>query len=62
VLGEPSEVEAEIGAVYRTEGLEAAFAWIEDRLIPRFQKQEQNRSRRKRDLPARRNAPALASE
>lgn len=28
-FGEPSEVEAEIGRVYEREGLEAAFAWIE---------------------------------
>jgi hypothetical protein len=28
-FGEPSEVEAEIGRIYERDGLEAAFAWIE---------------------------------
>lgn len=28
-FGEPSEVEAKIGRVFESEGLEAAFEWIE---------------------------------
>lgn len=46
-IGEPSSVEAEIGRVYSTEGLEAAFLWVEERLMPMFQRQEQNRLRRR---------------
>jgi len=44
-IGEPTRVEAEIGRVYRAEGLEAAFAWIRERLEPVFKKQEANRRR-----------------
>ena len=47
-LGEPSEVEAELGRVYRDEGLEAAFRWVEARIIPLFEKQEANRLRKGR--------------
>ena len=46
VIGEPSEVEAEIGRIYESAGLEAAFQWIEERLIPVFEKQEENRRKR----------------
>jgi hypothetical protein len=42
-LGEPSEVEAEIGQVYAREGLEPAFAFIESRLVPVFERQEAKR-------------------
>ena len=45
-VGEPSEVEAEIGRVYRAEGIEAAFAWIEQKLVPLFDRQEEKRMRR----------------
>lgn len=45
-LGEPSAVEAEIGVVYQEQGLLAAFAYIEARLIPVFEKQENNRRKR----------------
>jgi hypothetical protein len=44
-FGEPSEVEASIGRVFEREGLEAAFAWIEEQLIPGFLRQEQKRLR-----------------
>jgi hypothetical protein len=43
--GEPSEVEAEIGRLYENEGLESAFAWIEQHLMPLFERQEQKRMR-----------------
>jgi dsRNA-specific ribonuclease len=46
VLGEPSEVEASIGRVYEREGLEAAFRLIEQRLMPMFERQEENRRKR----------------
>lgn len=42
-VGEPSAVEAELGRVYAAAGLEAAFEWIESRLMPMFAKQEQKR-------------------
>ena len=43
-FGEPSEVEAEIGRVYAAEGLDAAFAFIEMRLMPLFDKHEAKRN------------------
>lgn len=46
-LGEPSAVEAAIGTVYQKEGLQAAFAYIESRLAPLFEKQENNRRKRR---------------
>jgi len=46
VVGEPSEVEAEIGRVYEREGLDAAFAWIDQKLMPVFEKQEEKRRKR----------------
>jgi len=45
-VGEPTAVEAAIGRVYAKHGLEAAFAWIDDRLGPVFARQEENRARR----------------
>ena len=44
-VGEASEVEAEIGRVYAAAGLEAAFAWIERKLMPVFERQESKRER-----------------
>lgn len=46
VIGEASEVEAEIGRVYQHDGLAAAFEWIDERLLPHFRKQEFNRQKR----------------
>ena len=48
-FGEPSAVEAEIGRVYAAQGLEPAFAWIERKLIPVFEKQEAKRERQCRN-------------
>jgi hypothetical protein len=48
VSGDPSEVEAEIGRLYEREGLEAAFQLIEERLMPMFERQEENRRKRGR--------------
>lgn len=45
-LGDPTGVEAEIGRLYRSDGLEAAFDWIEQRLVPLFERQEANRRKR----------------
>jgi len=43
VFGDPSEVEAEIGRVYTDDGLQAAFQWIEAKLMPKFDKREAKR-------------------
>jgi dsRNA-specific ribonuclease len=43
--GNPTAIEARIGEIYETEGLEAAFSWIEKTLLPLFKKQEKNRRR-----------------
>ena len=48
-IGEPTRVEAEIGRVYQHAGLQAAFAFIEEYLMPVFERQEENR---RRNLPA----------
>lgn len=41
-LGEPTAMEAEIGVVYKKEGLQAAFDFIEGKFIPIFKKQRNN--------------------
>jgi dsRNA-specific ribonuclease len=38
-FGPPTRVEAEIGDLYRREGLEAAFVWMEEHFIPLLRKQ-----------------------
>lgn len=38
-LGNPTAMEAEIGVVYEENGLEAAFAFIEEKFMPVFRKQ-----------------------
>ena len=45
-FAEPSETEARIGRVYQSEGLDAAFRYIEDQLMPAFDKQEMKRNAR----------------
>lgn len=47
-FGEPTKVEAQIGVVYREQGLEAAFSWIREHLEPLFIKQEAKRKRHNR--------------
>jgi hypothetical protein len=47
-IGRPTRVEAEIGLVYRREGLAAAFAYIEARVVPLWRAQEARRSRQRR--------------
>ena len=42
-VGEPTKVEAGIGDIYRAEGLQAAFAYIEETLLPLYLKQRNNR-------------------
>lgn len=38
-FGAPTAVEAKIGKIYQKDGLEAAFAWMEQEFIPLFRKQ-----------------------
>ena len=45
VVGDASQVEAEIGRVYAQDGLDAAFAWIDRKLMPVFERQESKRQR-----------------
>jgi len=47
-IGNPTQVEAEIGQVYQRDGLQAAFDHISDRLLPLFRQQEKVRERRRR--------------
>ena len=42
-VGEPTQMEAEIGIIYEKEGLDAAFAYIESRFLPVFKKQRANK-------------------
>ena len=42
---DPAQAEAEIGRIYQAQGLDAAFAWIEQHLLPLFERQEENRYR-----------------
>ena len=44
-LGEPTRVEAEIGVVYRRDGLEGAFAYMDKTLKPLFIKHLNNASK-----------------
>lgn len=41
-FGEPTAIEAKIGTVYRNDGLEAAFEWIESTCLPTYRKQRLN--------------------
>lgn len=50
-VSEASETEAEIGRIYESNGLAAAFSWIEERLIPLFERQEANREKRSASIP-----------
>jgi hypothetical protein len=43
-FAEPSEAEAQIGRVYEQQGLDAAFEFIERKLMPLFEKQEARRT------------------
>jgi 23S rRNA maturation mini-RNase III len=44
-LGQPTEVEARIGRVYLTAGLDAAFAWMEENLAPVIRRTEEREGR-----------------
>jgi hypothetical protein len=45
-FGEPTAVEAAIGRVFESDGLDAAFAHIERTIIPLFTRQEEKRLRK----------------
>lgn len=42
-IGEPTAMEAEIGLIYEADGLDAAFAHIEETYLPLFKKQQAKR-------------------
>jgi 23S rRNA maturation mini-RNase III len=42
-VGEPTAMEAGIGIVYERDGLQAGFDYIEEKFIPVFKKQRNNR-------------------
>jgi len=44
-IGQPTEVEAAIGIVYLEQGEQAAFDFIEGKILPRYLKQRANRLR-----------------
>jgi 23S rRNA maturation mini-RNase III len=44
-IGNPTGLEAALGVVYETEGLEAAFAWIEREILPAFLAQQRKSGR-----------------
>ena len=46
VVAEASETEAQIGRIFEREGMDAAFRWIEEKLMPAFELQEAKRIRR----------------
>lgn len=45
-IGNPTSVEAKIGRIFEREGLDAAFRWMSEELVPLFEKQERKRQRR----------------
>ncbi len=47
-LGEPTRVEAGIGRIYRAGGLNAAFKYIEENVLPLYLKQAAKRERASR--------------
>ncbi len=42
-FGNPTRVEASIGKLYQENGLEAAFQWMDENLVPLFRKQIANK-------------------
>jgi dsRNA-specific ribonuclease len=59
-FGEPSEVEAELGRLYESQGLEAAFAWIEQKLMPLFDRHEMKRQEEKKSNARKRSGGVSA--
>ncbi|MEY2599262.1 MAG: hypothetical protein RLZZ142_1521, partial [Verrucomicrobiota bacterium] len=46
-IGRATRIEAEIGTIYEQEGLQAAFAYIEARILPLWRAQEAKRLRQR---------------
>ena len=46
VIGNPTLVEARIGRIYKAKGLQEAFSFIQEHLLPVFLQQEKARKRR----------------
>lgn len=53
-IGNPTSVEALIGRLYEEQGLDAAFEWMEDQLLPVFRQQEKNFYNRQAQKPCKR--------
>ncbi len=51
-IGEASEIEAGIGRIFERDGLKAAYLHIEQKLMPVFERQEQNYLKRSTDRSA----------
>lgn len=47
-IGEPTMIEAKIGIAYEEQGLEGAFNWISEQLMPVFKRQRLNQLKAKR--------------
>ncbi len=48
LFGNPTEIEAKIGAIYENDGLPAATAWIESTLLPTYLAQRKRQARQRR--------------
>jgi len=46
-LGSPNKIEARIGIVYETQGLQAAFDLLRAHVLPVYQRQEANRAKQR---------------
>ncbi|MCH6258838.1 hypothetical protein MLD52_19930 [Puniceicoccaceae bacterium K14] len=53
-MGEPTQMEANIGVVYEEAGLEKAFSFIEENFLPVFKQQQANRKKAEPKLGQRR--------
>lgn len=47
-FGAPTKIEAQIGLMFREQGLDGAFQWIRENIEPLFLKQEAKKKRLKR--------------
>jgi hypothetical protein len=56
-IGEASEVEAAIGRAFERGGLDAAYLYIDQNLMPVFERQEQNRIKRRSGRHGKGTAP-----
>jgi 23S rRNA maturation mini-RNase III len=54
-IGNPTSVEALIGRIFEEQGLDAAFAWMQQHLLPVFRQQEKNFHHREAQKPRKRS-------